>query len=729
MARDFPFYQQLDAMDCGATCLRMVARHFGKYYSLDHLRELTYIGKQGVNLLGISDAAEHIGLQSLAVQTDFERIPKDIPLPCIAHWQQDHFVVVYKATSTHVWIADPREGKFKITKEQFISNWASDVEDDSAIGVLLLLETTPQFYANEGQEQEKGGIAYLWSYVKQYKGLLGQIALGLAVGSGIQLLFPFLLKSMIDVGIFKGDISFVGLIVIAQLILFITYLAVTSLRRWTVVHIGVRININLISDFLIKLTRLPIKFFDSKLTGDLMERIADHERVQRFLTSVGLVSIFSIFNIIAFSLVLYLWSKTIFLIFLMGTAIHFAWVFFTQKWRRGLEYKRFDQSVEVQAQLLELINGMQDVKLFNAEKYKRWEWERTQASMYRTSLASLNIEQWQQIGARFLNESKNLLITFVVVNAVIRGEMTIGMLVAIHYIMGQLNEPIHQFVSFFSDLQEVKISLERMNEIHTKKEDDNPSQKITILPEAGDLRFENVSFQYDGSQSKKILNRISFTIPKGETTAIVGASGSGKTTLLKLLLNIYEPSEGAVRVGDLKISNLHGKLWREHCGAVLQDATIFNETIAKNIALGDDKVDQRKLLRAVKVANIQHFIESLPIGYNTKLGSEGLGLSQGQKQRLLIARLVYKNPDYIFLDEATSSLDSFNELVVMEELGDFFANKTVVIVAHRLSTVKNADNIIVLDSGEVVEQGNHEELTYVRGTYYQLVRNQLELGG
>lgn len=729
MSRNFPFYQQLDAMDCGATCLRMIARHFGRYYSLEYLRELTYMGKQGVSLLGISDAAEHIGLQSLAVKTTYDRLARDIPLPCVAHWNQNHFVVVYKVNKTHAWIADPAAGKFKITKEQFLENWVSDTENGEELGVLLLLETTPEFFERDGEKIDKSGFSYVYSYFRKYKKLLFQIVLGLILGSILQIIFPFFIKAIVDVGINNLDIKFIYLILIAQLVLFISQTSVEFFRSWILLHVGVRVNISLISDFLIKLTKLPLRFFDAKMTGDLMQRIADHERVQRFLTSTTLVSVFSFFNFIAFAIVLAFWSGPILSIFLIGTILNIVWVVFFLNWKREVDYKRFDQSAENQGNLIELINGMQEIKLHNAEKQKRWAWERIQAKLFRTGMTSLKIDQWQRSGAMFINESKNLLIIFIAAKAVIDVQMTLGELVAIQYIIGQLNAPINQLVEFIGSLQEAKISLERMNEIHMKEDEENVEEKITLLPESGDIIMDNVSFQYNGPHSATVLKGINLAIPKGKTTAIVGTSGSGKTTILKLLLNFYKPTQGAVRLGDISLSNLQNRLWRNKVGVVMQDGYIFYDSIAKNIALGDEIIDKQKLLKAVKVANIQTFIESLPLGYNTKIGQEGLGLSQGQKQRILIARAVYKNPEYIFFDEATTALDAYNELLIMESLEEFFHGRTVVIVAHRLSTVMNADNIIVIDGGEVVEQGNHEELTYLQGAYYQLVRNQLELGG
>ncbi|NBC06734.1 MAG: ATP-binding cassette domain-containing protein [Bacteroidetes bacterium] len=728
MPASFPFYQQLDAMDCGATCIRMIARHFGRYYSLDYLRDLTYIGKQGVNLLGISDAAEHIGFQSLAVKTTYDRLARDIPLPCIAHWRQEHFVVVYKANKRYAWIADPASGKYRLTREEFMEHWVSDTEDGEEVGVLLLLEPSPDFYAREGDKVDKSGFRYVASYFMRYRALVIQLIAGLLLGGILQFIFPFLIKAIVDVGIDNMEIGFIELILLAQFALFATMLATEQFRNWILLHVTARVNISLISDYLIKLTKLPISYFDSKVSGDLMQRITDHDRVKRFLTSTSLASVFTFFNLIAFGAVLFIWSKYILAIFLIGTVLQVGWVVFFQYMRRELDYKAFDQAAENQGNLMELINGMQDIKLHNAENQKRWAWERVQARLFRTSLDARRVGQYQRMGAAFFGETKNIVITYTVAVAVINGQMSLGMLLAIQYMIGQLNSPLYQLYDFLRGKQEADISLQRMNEIHAKEDEENIEEKITLLPEYGDLVLENVSFQYNGPHSPTVLRNVSFRIPKGKTTAIVGTSGSGKTTVLKLLLNFYLPSEGAVRLGDINLSNVNSRLWRDKCGVVMQDGYIFFDTIARNIALGDDVIDKAKLLKAVKVANIQNFIESLPLGYNTKIGQEGLGLSQGQRQRMLIARAVYKNPSYIFFDEATTALDAYNEMLIMENLEDFFRGRTVVIVAHRLSTVMNADNIIVLEGGEVVEQGTHEELTYLGGAYYQLVRNQLELG-
>ena len=727
-AKSFPFYKQLDQMDCGATCLRMIARYYGRFYQLEYLRELTHQDREGVSLLGISDAAEHIGMHTLAVKISYDRLIEDIPLPCIAHWKQEHFIVVYKINKSHVWIADPAAGKFKITKEEFLEAWASDKAGDEVVGVLLLLETTPAFFKREGQKVNKGGFSYLFSYLRNYTQLSWQLILGLAVATILQVGFPFLTQAIVDVGINYRDINFIYMVLIAQLVLFASQMSVEFLRSWILLHIGVRINISLVSDFLVKLTNLPIRYFDTKMTGDLLQRIYDNERVEQLLTSSVLITAFSFFNFIVFGAILWYYHISIFAIFCVSTILYIAWVVLFLKWRKELDYKRFVQASENHSTLIQLINGMQEIKLHNAEKQKRWVWERIQAKLFRISIDYLKVEQLQRVGGSFINEFKNIIITVIAATAVVKGQMTLGALLAVQYIIGQLNAPVNQLIRFIQSAQDAKISLERMNEIHIRDNEENPEEKMSILPEYGGLVLENVSFQYSGPHSPWVLKNVNLYIPKGKTTAIVGTSGSGKTTILKLLLNFYKPTKGTVRLGDISLENIQNRWWRSKVGVVMQEGYLFSDSIAKNIALGDDIINKKKLLKAVKVANIQQFIESLPLGYNTKIGQEGVGLSQGQKQRLLIARAVYKNPEYIFFDEATNSLDAYNEMIVMENLDEFLEGRTVVIVAHRLSTVMNADNIIVLEKGEIVEQGSHEELTKIKGAYYHLVKNQLELG-
>lgn len=715
-------------MDCGAACLRMVARHHGRYYSLEFLRNLTHQRKEGVSLLEISDAAEHIGLRTLAAKISFERLLNDVPLPCIAHWRQDHYVVVYAVSAKFVWVADPAIGNMKLTKEEFLEGWESVHEDGENRGVVMVLETTPDFYQKDGVSTDKGGFRYVYQYLTRHRNLVAQLVLGLAVSVILQLLFPFLIQAMVDEGVNSQDFDFVLLILLAWSVLFLSQMLVEHLRSWILLHLGVRANINLISDFLIKIVRLPIRFFDQKMTTDLLKRIYDNERVERLLTTSSLVTVFSSISILLMGLVLLYFDLTIFLIFLAGTMLHLMWVLRFMEVRKELDYKRFDQAAENQGKLIELIGGMQEIKLHNAETQKRWEWERTEAKLFRVGMRYLAVDQRQRLGAQLLNELKNILIIVFAAKAVIEGSLTIGVLLAVMYILGQLNAPINQLVEFIKSAQDAKISLERMNEIHQRENEENPAEKITILPEVGDLRLEGVSFQYGGPGSPLILKELDLTFPKGKTTAVVGSSGSGKTTLLKLLLNIYQPTEGAIKLGDINLNNFQSRLWRSKCGSVLQDGYLFSDSIARNIGLGDEIVDDQRLFYATRMANIQSFIESLPLGYNTRIGADGVGLSQGQKQRILIARAIYKDPEFLFFDEATNALDAYNEMVIMENLAEFLSRKTLVIVAHRLSTVMNADQIIVLENGEVVERGTHEYLSRQQGAYYHLLRNQLELG-
>ncbi|WP_040497269.1 peptidase domain-containing ABC transporter [Fulvivirga imtechensis] len=729
MLKRFPHYRQLDTMDCGPTCLRIIAKHYGKSYSLQTLRDKSYITREGVSLLGISDAAESIGFRTLAAKIPFEKLKEEAPTPFIAHWRQQHFIVVYDFTKKHVLVSDPAHGLVKLTKKEFLDGWLSDRDKGEEIGVVLLLEPSPDFYKTEDEQVNKSGFKFLFKYLRPYKKFIVQLFLGMLVGSILQLIFPFLTQSIVDIGIQNQDLNFVTLILIAQLMLFFSRTAVEFIRGWILLHLGTRMNISILSDFLIKLMKLPVSFFDTKMIGDLLQRIGDHSRIESFLTSSTLNILFSFINLIIFGIVLAIYDLQIFAIFFIGSALYMAWIMIFMKKRRDLDYKRFDQMSSNQSNLIQLITGMQEIKLHNSEKQKRWEWERIQAKLFKVSISGLALNQYQQAGSSFINELKNIVITFLAAKAVIDGDITLGMMLAIQYIIGQLNAPINQLVTFIHTAQDAKISLERLGEIHNKEdEEDIREDKITIFPEDMSLRLENVSFQYEGPHSEYALKNINLQIPEGKVTAIVGASGSGKTTLVKLLLKFYEPSEGEIRLGDINLNNYSNRLWRDKCGAVLQDGFIFSDTIAKNISVKDEYIDKEKLLYAVKTANIQEFIESLPLGYNTKIGNDGHGLSQGQRQRILIARAVYKNPQYIYFDEATNALDANNEKVIMENLDRFFQGRTVIVVAHRLSTVKNADQIIVLDKGHITETGTHAELTAKRGDYYRLVKNQLELG-
>jgi len=726
----FQHYTQLDAMDCGPICLRMVAKHYGKSYSLQTLRDRSFITREGVSLLGTSDAAESIGFRTMGVKISFEQLIEETPLPFIAHWKQSHFVVVYKIDKKkNLHIADPAEGLVKLTEEEFKGGWISTKSEGEEKGVCLLLEPTPDFYASEDEKLNKANFKFLFSYLKPYKKFLIQLFLGLLAGSLLQLIFPFLTQSIVDFGIANRDISFVYLVLVAQLMLFTGRTTIDFIRGWILLHISTRINISLISDFLIKLMKLPIRFFDIKMIGDLMQRIGDHTRIESFLTSTSLAILFSVFNLIIFGAVLIFYSTKIFIVFLVGSVLYALWVILFMKKRKELDYKRFAEMSDNQSNVIQLITGMQEIKLNNCEKQKRWEWERIQARLFKVSVKSLALNQYQQAGSVFINELKNIIISFIAAAAVIHGEMTLGMMMAVQYIIGQLNSPIAQLIGFMQSAQDAKISLERLGEIHNKKDEENIEEpKLALLPSKKNIVLDKLHFQYEGPHSEMVLNNIELEIPEKQITAIVGASGSGKTTLIKLMLGFYEPVKGEIFVGGTGLENFSQRMWRGSCGVVMQDGYIFSDTIAKNVAVIDEVVDKEKLLNAVKVANIQEFVERLPLSYNTKIGQDGHGLSQGQKQRILIARAVYKNPEFIFLDEATNALDANNERKIMENLDKFFKGRTVVVVAHRLSTVKNADQIIVLDKGQIVEKGTHNELAKKKGAYYELVKNQLELG-
>ncbi len=727
--RQFPFFKQLDATDCGPSCLRMIAKFHGKNFSLQTLRERSHLTREGVSLLGISDAAESIGFRTVGARITFSQMSEHVLLPCIVHWKENHFVVVYSFKKGKVFVADPAYGLIKYSEVEFVKGWTNNPDPATAKGLCLLLEPSPDFYSLSDEKIDKSSFTFLFSYLKQHKRFLWQLVLGLILGSLFQLIFPFLTQSMVDVGINNRDISFVTLILVSQLVLFISLTSVEFIRNWILLHLTTRLNISLISDFLIKLMKLPIGFFDTKLIGDMLQRIGDHTRIENFLTNQTLNVLFSMVNLIIFSIVLAVYSLKILAIFLLGSILYVIWIGLFLGKRRELDFRRFAQLSENQGKLIELITGMQEVKLNNCEKQKRWEWERIQARLFNVNIKRLSLTQTQVVGSGFINQLKNILISFLSAKLVIDGQMTLGAMVAVSYIIGMMNSPIEGLMNFIQTAQDAKISLERLNEIHEQKNEENlEEQKITLFPEKKDIIIKNLHFQYEGPRSPMVLKDISLQIPAAKTTAIVGVSGSGKTTLIKMMLGFYPPVSGEISIGDIHLPNFSVRMWREKCGVVMQDGFIFSDSIINNITVGSDKVDRQKLLGAVRMANIQEYIESLPMGYNTKIGQEGVGLSQGQKQRLLIARAIYKEPEFLFFDEATNALDANNEKAIMENMESFYQGRTVVVVAHRLSTVKNAHRIVVLDKGEIVENGTHNELIKLKGHYYKLVKNQLELG-
>lgn len=727
--KTLPHYTQHDVMDCGPTCLRMVAAYYGKRYSLEGLREKSFITREGVSMLGISEAAEKIGFRSICVQVGYEKL-QEAPLPCIIHWNQQHFVVVYKLNDRYVWVADPGAGKLKYTKEEFCNCWLSSRKNEEDTGVALLLEPTPEFYTteDEGDEVNRKGFSFLYSYLRPYRGLVGQLLLGLLLGSMIQLMLPFLTQSVVDFGINNQNLGFIYLVLIAQLMLSFSSSAVDFIRGWILLHLGTRINIALISDFLIKLMKMPISYFDSKMTGDILQRINDHKRIQDFLTGSSLSVIFSVFNIIIFGIVLLVYSGMIFLIFMGGSALYVAYVWLFMKKRAELDHKRFAQQSANQSTVVQLVNGMQEIKLSACEQQKRWEWERIQAKLFKVNIKSLALRQYQDSGAVLINQSKNLLITALVASLVVKGEMTLGMMLSVQYIIGQLNSPVNELIAFARDMQDARLSMDRLSEVRDKPDEEDPTRELLReIPGGKEIRLQNLNFKYDPLSEYPTLDDINLVIPPGKQTAIVGMSGSGKTTLVKLLLGFYPPASGDIFIGDTPLGSYSIREWRKRCGVVMQDGFIFSDSIAGNIAPGVEHIDKKRLRHAAEVANIHDFIEELPLAYNTKIGQEGHGLSQGQKQRILIARAVYKDPEFIFFDEATNALDANNERTIMNNLQTFFKGRTSVVVAHRLSTVRNAEQIIVIEQGRIAETGTHEALIALEGRYYKLVKNQLEL--
>jgi ATP-binding cassette subfamily B protein len=725
----FPHYQQPDAMDCGPTCLRIVAKHYGRNISLQKLRKLSETTREGSSLKTISDAAEKIGFRTLGVKLDLEKLSEEVPLPCIAFWNQQHFVVVYKIKKDKVYVSDPAHGLLTYSKEEFIKRWIgnnADAKTDE--GIALLLEPSPRL--KEVQDDDtppKEGFAFLFQYLFRYKAFLVQLIVGLLAGSLLQLLFPFFTQSIVDIGIQNQDINFIYLILIAQILLFIGRTSIEVIRGWILLHLSARINISLVSDFFIKLMNLPIAFFDVKMTGDIMQRISDHQRIERLLTNTSLSVLFSFVNLFIFGGVLLWYSTQIFAVFFVGSTFYFIWVVLFLKRRKDLDYKRFSRMSNEQSKVMELINGMQEIKLHNAEKQKRWGWEFLQARLFKIEMESLVLEQTQSVGSNFINELKNILISVLSAKLVIDGNITLGMMMSISYIIGQLNAPIQQLISFIYSAQDAKIALERLSEIHNKEDEESINdEKIIDIPSDSDFHINNITFRYTGSIDT-VIKGLSMDIPGNKITAIVGASGSGKTTLMKMLLKFYEAETGEIKIGNYLLNNVSQKAWREQCGTVMQEGYIFSDTIANNIAIGEEHIDKKQLVKAVEVANIKEFIENLPLAYNTKIGKEGVGMSTGQKQRLLIARAVYKDPKFIFFDEATSALDAQNERIIMDNLNNFFKGKTAIVIAHRLSTVKNADQIVVLEAGKVIEKGTHQELVDLKGSYFNLVKNQLQL--
>ncbi|CAD5340756.1 Lactococcin-G-processing and transport ATP-binding protein LagD [Flavobacterium bizetiae] len=728
--KKFTNYKQADYKDCGPTCLKIIAKHYGKTINIQELRDISETTREGSNLLFLSDADKRIGFRTLGVKLNLERL-HEAPLPCVLHWNKNHYVVLYKIKRGTYYISDPAFGLIEYNKQDFIKFWIGNNADElTQEGVALLMEATPKFFQSEFDKEENKGLGFrlLSQYVLRYKSFLIQLSIGLLASSLLSLIFPFLTQSIVDVGIQNQNIHFIYLILFAQLFLFAGRTGLELIRSWILLHLSTRINISLISDFFIKLMNLPISFFDVRMTGDIMQRINDHRRIEKILTTSSLNVLFSVINMFVLGGVLAYFNLQIFFVFFVGSILYFGWITLFLKRREVLDYKRFAEVSNEQNKVMELINGMQEIKLHNAEKQKRWGWEYIQARLFRVSIKGLVLEQTQTIGSSVINELKNIFIIFLSAKLVIDGSITLGMMLAISSIVGSLNGPITQLIEFVRELQDAKISLARLSEIHEKEDEmQQEVHQTNDVPFDSDIEIKNLSYRYLGSDIP-VLDDLTLKIPAKKVTAIVGVSGSGKTTLMKLLLKFYEPEKGEITIGNAQFKNISQKAWRSHIGAVMQEGFIFSDTIANNIAFGVDKVDKERLVYAADVANIKEYISGLPLGYNTKIGAEGTGMSTGQKQRMQIARAVYKNPEILFFDEATSALDANNEKEIMRKLDIFFKDKTVVVIAHRLSTVMNADQIVVLDKGKIIEIGNHSALVEQKGNYFELVKNQLQLG-
>ncbi len=726
--KTFTTYRQLDYMDCGPTCLRMVARFYGQHHSLEALREKAFLGKQGASLLGLSQAAEQLGFRSEAVATDWHILQQDVHLPCIAHWNDNHYVVIYRITPKYVYVADPAMGKLRYTKDEFLVGWKSEQQHE---GILLLLEPSPAFYQKEASAENKTSMwNFLLPYLKPYRRYLKQLLFSLAAISLIQLMLPFLAQALVDEGVQQNDLHFVYIILIAQLVLFASQTLGEVVRSYLLLHVGNRISISLLSGFLQKLMQLPHPFFESKNLGDLLQRISDNERIEDFLTAQSLNVLFSLFAVLVFGVILAYYHLTIFLIFLLGSGCYVLWIVLMNRRRGVIEHKSFAAAAQHQSQLHDLLYGMPEIRLNGSQQRRRWRWEAVRIKQHQLATQALSIDQLQHQGGTFIHELKNIAITFFAATLVIKGEMTLGMLIAVQYILGQLNAPLLNLIGFLQSAQDAQLSLSRLVEIHQKPvEPISLTTSLNPTPSAA-LHLNQVSFHYDGPQSPAVLQELDVIIPHGKVTAIVGPSGSGKTTLLKLLLKFYQPTFGSVDVGNQPLDQYASSEWLSLCGVVMQDGFIFDDTILANITESDSRrpLDKERLAHAVRIAHLEQFIYTLPKGYHTPIGQNGVGLSGGQRQRLLIARAVYKDPDYLFFDEATSALDAESERYIVNNLENFYQDRTVIIIAHRLSTVRHADQILVLDQGKVVEQGNHSELTQLRGKYYALVKNQLELG-
>lgn len=729
----FHLHIQHDAMQCGIACLQMICEYHGRKVSAAEVEELCPSTAEGVSLLGMSRAAEALGLHTVSGRLSMDMLAK-VPLPCILHWRQQHFVVLYRIRGSgrrlRYSVADPAKGLVEYSREELEEGWLSSRSAGEDKGIAMLLDVTPRFVrkGREGREEgETRSMRFLFGYVRRYRKPFLYVLVGLAIGSVIQLLLPLLTQAVVDRGIAYRDINFVWLVLAGQLMLTFSATALDFVRRWLLLHISVRINLSILSDFFTKLFCLPMAFFDTKHTGDILQRMADHNRVEQFLTGSVVSILFSAVTLIVFSCMLLSYDAVVFIVFAAFSAVYGLWIAAFLRRRRVLDYERFDRGAECQDKTWQMVTTMQEIKLQDCRRRRRHEWEEAQAALFGVSMKSLKLQQAEEAGGVLINSVKNILITVIAAMAVIDGRMTLGQMLAVQYIIGQLAVPVENMLSFVYSLQDVRLSLERINEIHRASPEGHVGALTAFASADRAIRVAGVTFRYDRNALQPTLRGISLDIEQGKTTAIVGASGSGKTTLLKLLLAYYPVECGQITVGGRPLSDFDPQWWRSRLGVVMQDGVIFSESVARNIAVDDGEIDRDRLQAAARMARVDEFVEAMPLGYDTRIGRNGIGLSVGQRQRILIARAVYKNPEYVFMDEATNSLDANNERAIVESLDEFLRGRTVLIIAHRLSTVRNADRIAVMDRGRIVECGTHDELTALRGAYYKLVKNQLEL--
>ena len=722
---------QTDSMDCGAACLCMIARHYGKKYSMRFFRENAHISREGISMLGLSMAAEKVGFRTLSAKITVEQLAEQIALPCILHWDGRHYVVCHRVSgkgSDRVFhICDPAIGKIRVRGDELRSHWLSGHLGEEEVGLAMQLEPAPDFREKQPEDPADGfGLLFFSRYILPHKWQLAGLLFGALVVMTMGYFLPFISQSVVDIGILGRNMDFIVLMMAMQLMISFSQTTVMFMQGWVSLHVNTVINVRLISDYLGKLARMPLPFFEVRTLGDILQRIGDHDRIKSFLMNDLTDIVFATVTFVTFSVVLGIYNWRILAIFLLGNTAYALWVVSFMHYRRELDNRVFQQSATLQNNMVQFIRGMQEIKLNNLEERKCREWESLQAGLYRLGRRGLMIGQVQQAGLLVFSTTTGIAISYMTARRVVDGEMTLGMMTSLSFILGQVSGPIGSFIGFIQRYQDARISLERLGDIHARKEggmDEGTGRNG--MPTGKDIRFRNVSFSYNGMDRDMVLKDISFTIPQGHVTAIVGRSGCGKTTLMKLMQGFYQPVHGTVEVGGTPLPDISLREWRTHLGAVMQDGYIFSDSIAGNVAVDED-ADMARVEDALEAVNMKGFVHSLPNGTDTKIGEDGLQLSQGQRQRILLARVIYKRPEYIFLDEATNSLDTKNENDIMAYIKKNLKGHTVIIVAHRLSTIRDADSIVVLENGRVAEQGVHSQLLCNKGIYYQLVQAQLD---